>query len=90
MIAKASFRSDLSVPTQLEITRRTERLTLSYMPAREIVVLQIQATDVSRRMSEVRISQGWLPRSHVASLDARTVDPNQSYAWSPRHSVKPS
>ena len=48
VIAKASFRRDLTAPATVEITRGTERLTLSYMPAREIVIPRIQATEASR------------------------------------------
>lgn len=52
VIATATFRRDLTSPARLEITRGTEPHTITYMPAREIVIPSIQPTEASTKAIE--------------------------------------
>ncbi|HEX8393672.1 MAG TPA: hypothetical protein VF665_15110 [Longimicrobium sp.] len=45
-----SIRRDPAVPAQLEVERGGERITLTYLPAREIIAPSILSTDASRRV----------------------------------------
>jgi hypothetical protein len=53
------------VPATLEVTRGTERLTFSYMPAREIVIPRIQGTEVSRRVIHILNGSPVLPSGRI-------------------------